>query len=453
MKQRVAMMVVLGFVAPQVAGGQTSDPLDRPPASVWTRQSGDDWPQFLGASVQGNSRETGIRKDWTQGKLPLLWRVPLSESYGMCSVAYGRVYQFDRVGDQARLICLTAEDGKELWRFEYPTDYEDMYGYNGGPRCSPLIDEGRVFIYGVEGMLHCLSAASGELVWKLDTMRRFGVLQNFFGVGSNPIIQGDLLWVMVGGSPPEDQRLPAGALDRARGNKSGLVAFDKRTGEVRRQFSDELASYASLKPATIQGKAWCFAFARGGLVGFDPVSGEQRFDFPWRARILESVNAATPVVVGDEVLITETYGPGAALLRVGARDAEVVWQDGRGRQKSLQAHWNTPVYHEGYVYASSGRHTADADLRCVQWKTGKVMWSRPGTTRCSLLGIDGCLIVLGERGDLYLIKASPEGYEEITRAEFDRSLLSYPSWAAPVVSHGLLFVRGERSLACFELIP
>ncbi len=81
------------------------------------------------------------------------------------------------------------------------------------------------------------------------------------------------------------------------------------------------------------------------------------------------------------------------------------------------------------------------------------MWTRPNTTRCSLLGIDGCLIVLGERGDLYLIKASPQGYEEITRAELNRSLITYPSWAAPVVSHGLLFVRGDKNLACFDLIP
>ncbi len=328
MKQRVAMIVVWGLLFPTPLPAQSADPLDQAPASLWTRPRGDDWPQFLGGSVQGNSRETGIRQDWTQGQLPLLWRVPLSESYGMCSIAQGRVYQFDRVGNQARLICLTAEGGKELWRFEYPTDYEDLYGYNGGPRCSPLIDGGRVFVYGVEGMLHCLNAVSGELLWKVDTVSRFGVLQNFFGVGSNPIVQGDLLWVMVGGSPPEDQRLPPGALDRARGNGSGLVAFDKRTGAVRRQFSDELASYASLKPAEIQGKPWCFALARGGLVGFDPVAGEQRFQFPWRARLLESVNAATPVVVGNEVLITETYGPGAALLRVDGRRAEVVWQDG-----------------------------------------------------------------------------------------------------------------------------
>jgi outer membrane protein assembly factor BamB len=399
--------------------------------------------------------ETGIRRDWSDGKLPVLWQRALDESYGMGSTANGRFYQPDRRGDAARLLCMNARTGKELWAFEYPTDYEDMYGYNGGPRCSPVIDGDRVYMLGVEGMLHCLRAADGRVLWKVDTAERFGVVQNFFGVGSTPVVEKDLLLVMVGGSPLESQGIPTGQLDRVVGNGSGIVAFDKNTGDVVYQTTDELASYASLKLATIRGRRWCFAFARGGLVGFDPATGKADFHYPWRDRKLESVNASTPVVVGDQVFISETYGLGSSLLRVRPGGYEIVWRDDpRKRDKAMMAHWNTPIYHEGYLYGCSGRHTSGADVRCIRWSTGEVMWTVPRTTRTSLLYADGHFISLGEYGELMLFKANPEKFELVTqlllRDDRGGPLLDYPCWAAPILSRGLLYVRGKRRLVCLD---
>jgi outer membrane protein assembly factor BamB len=433
------------------------------PASLWTRTAGDDWPAFLGPQRDSKSRETGILKDWSEGRLRIVWQTELGESYGIGSIARGRLYQFDRVGNEARLRCLNAETGQELWAFRYPTEYTDMYGYNGGPRCSPLIDGGRVYLYGADGMLHCVSAAEGRELWRVDTQKQYGVVQNFFGVGSNPVLHGELLIVMIGGSPPESQGVPPGQLDEVRGNGTAIVAFDKRTGQVGYALSDELASYASLQQASIDGRDWCFAFAREGLLGFDPMTGRQDFHFPWRAKSLESVNAATPVVSGNQVLISETYGPGSSLLSVAPGQAQVVWQDDpQRRNKSLQAHWATPVLHDGYLYGCSGRHTQEAELRCVEWTTGKVMWSEPGLTRTSLLYVDEHFVCLGEDGVLRLIKATPEKYEEVTGVYLrepdagvfrPRPLLRYPCWAAPVLSHGLLYVRGDDRLLCLELIP
>ena len=233
------------------------------------------------------------------------------------------------------------------------------------------MDGNRVYILGVEGMLHCLRLADGAVLWKCDTARQFGVVQNFFGVGSTPIVEGDLLIAVIGGSPAGDQRLPPGQLDRVSGNGTGLVAFDKYTGAVRYTATDELAGYAAPIVATIGGRRWCFAFCRGGLVGFEPQAGRVDFHYPWRASLLESVNASTPVVVGDEVFISETYGPGSSLLRVKPGDPEIVWRDDpKRRQKSMKMHWNTPIYHEGFLYGCSGRNSPDAELRCVEWQTG-----------------------------------------------------------------------------------
>jgi outer membrane protein assembly factor BamB len=246
------------------------------------------------------------------------------------------------------------------------------------------------------------------------------------------------------------------------------VAFDKMTGAVEYSATDQLASYATPKMATIDGRRWCFVFARGGLVGFDPASGKVDFEFPWRATILESVNASDPVVVGDLVFISETYGPGSALLRVQPGSAKVVWSDAeRRRDKAMQTHWNTAIHHDGYLYGSSGRHTENAELRCIELKTGKVKWSVPNLTRSSLMYVDGHFVCLSEDGALRLLRANPEKYDLVAEAVLSDEklsepdafgfgasrLLKYPAWAAPVLSHGLLYVRGANRLVCLELIP
>ncbi len=430
-----------------------------------------DWPKFLGPLGTSVSTEKGILAPWPKEGLRLVWQRPLGTGYGAPSVAAGRLYVFDRVIEpvkldgklalretkNARLACLDARTGKELWTFTYPTNYRDFYGYNNGPRCCPVIDDGRVYAYGAEGMLHCLTADRGELVWKVDTRAEFHVVQNFFGVGSTPVIDGDLLIAMVGGSPAASD--PRDFLD-LKGNGSGIVAFDKRTGKVRYKTSDELASYSSPVLATIGGRRLCLAFCRGGLLAFNPADGKIDLHFPWRSPELESVNASDPVVVGDEVLLSECYGPGGVLLRIRPGKADVVWSDAKKppTKKTLACHWMTPIYHDGYVYGSSGRHTRNAELRCVELASGKVMWSEPDLTRSSLLMVDGHFVCLSEDGMLRLLKVNPHKYEPISQMEAldpqtKRPLLEYPCWAAPVLSNGLLYVRGEDRLVCLELIP
>jgi outer membrane protein assembly factor BamB len=430
-----------------------------PPADLHTRKTGDDWSRFLGPLGTSVSNEKGIIAPWPARGLRIVWQMRVGIGYGMPSISRGRLFQFDRLKDRARLTCLNAETGSSLWKFEYPTNYVDAYGYDGGPRCCPVVDDDRVYIFGAEGMLHCLRVADGELLWKVDTQAEFHVVQNFFGVGSTPVIEQDLLIVQIGGSPKGSDEV---SFPRLKGNKSGIVAFDKLTGKVKYHVTDELASYSSPVLATIGDRRWCFVLARGGLFGLDPSSGEVDFRFPWRARTIESVNASNPVVVGDHVFIAETYGPGGALLKVKPGAApEVIWSDDKKDEKSMQCHWMTPIYRDGYLYGSSGRHTENAELRCIEWKTGKVMWSEPGLTRCSLLMVDGQFVCLGEDGVLRLLKVNPKKYEEVSKwvvrdaddGDAGPGLLRYPCWAAPILSHGLLYVRGEGRLVCLELIP
>ncbi|MBS0208755.1 MAG: PQQ-like beta-propeller repeat protein [Planctomycetes bacterium] len=450
-------------------------------ADLGTRKVGVDWPAFLGPTADSKSSETGLAAPWPENGPRVVWHRRVGTGYSIPSISRGRLFQFSRFGAQTRLECLRSETGAPLWTFDYASDYADMYGYDNGPRCQPIVDDDRVYTFGAEGMLHCLDVTSGKLLWKVDTAAQFGVIQNFFGVGGAPVIEGDLLIANIGGSPADDRSLPPGALDRVSGNGSGVVAFDKRTGQVAYRFSDELASYASPRMATIAGRRWGFVLARGGLIGFEPKTGKQDFFFPWRSPTLESVNASTPVVVDDLVFISETYGPGSALVRAKPGEYELIWKDEpRARFRRMQTHWNTAVYHEGFLYGSSGRHTQTAELRCIELKTGEVKWSRPDLTRCSLMYVDGHLVCLAESGELMLLKANPEKFDLVSHALLrapatsevksgaadeaktppadeppgeELRLLRYPAWGAPILSHGLMYVRGADRLVCVELIP
>jgi outer membrane protein assembly factor BamB len=428
---------------------------DEPTSGPAVGTSPNDWPQFLGPLGTSVSTEKGIITPWPEKGLKIVWSKKIGTGYSMPSISQGKLYHFDRHGGKARLTCMSSTTGAEDWRFEYPTDYTDKYGYNNGPRCTPVVDGDLVFCHGVEGWLHCVNAKDGKVVWGVDERGKFGVVQNFFGVGSTPVVEGDLLIVQVGGSPPGSDQVH---FSDVKGNKSGIVAFEKRTGKIRYSISDELASYSGPVLATIGGRRWCFVLARGGLLAFEPASGKIDFHYPWRAASFESANASNPIVIGDQVFISETYGPGAALLKVRPGGYDVVWNDEKKAKKSMQCHWMTPIHHDGYVYGCSGRHDSNAELRCIELATGKVMWRVPRLTRTSLLMVDGHFICLSEEGAVHLLKVNPQKYDVVSEwdvidPQTKQALLKPPCWSAPILSHGLLYLRGDDHLVCAELIP
>ncbi len=445
MRMRTVVCVLL-FVAPSFANAQ-----------------GSDWPKFLGPQGASVSTEKGILSPWPKDGLKILWHKEVGPGYGMPTIAKGKLYHFDRNGANVRLTCMNARTGERVWDFEYSSAYKDQFGYNNGPRCSPLIDGDHVYLHGVEGMLHCLRADTGKLVWKFDTVKEFNVIQNFFGVASVPAIEGNLLIVQVGGSP-KGSTVRDLFQQTLKGNGSGVVAFDKLTGKVVYKISDELASYASPVLATINNRRYCFVFARGGLLAFDPANGKIDFHHPFRCEDVESVNASNPVIPlgGDKVFISECYGIGSALLKIKPNGFEVLREESKKFRKSMGCHWMTPIYHDGYLYGCSGRNTPDADLRCIEFETGKVMWNEKSwnekrLTRTSLLMVDGHFICLSEDGTLRLLKVNPQKLDVVSEFELKdpktgRALLEYPCWAAPILSHGLLYVRGEERLVCLEVM-
>jgi outer membrane protein assembly factor BamB len=415
--------------------------------------SGHDWPRVLGPRGDGRSAETGLALDWPESGPPLLWQTEVGDGYAPPVVAAGRAFVFDRTGGEARLRALDADTGRLLWESRYATDYADYYGYSPGPRSAPVVDGERVYAFGAEGRLRCHDVRDGSVVWEVDTAERFGVVRNFFGVGASPVVEGELLITPVGGSPPGSPEIHSGAV---RGNGTGLVAFDKQSGEVRWTATDELAAYSSPVVAELGGERLGVALLRGGLVVFEPGTGSVRSRFPWRAATLESVNAANPVVVGDRVLIAECYGPGGVLLRYGGGGLEAVWKD-PPRDRSLALHWMTPIVEDGVIYASSGRGAGEAELRAVDLETGKVLWAEPGLGRATMILADGHLIVLTEHGRLLAVRPRAQRLVVVADAtprlpdRPEMLLLDPPAWAPPALAHGRLYLRGRSRVACLDL--
>jgi len=425
-----------------------------------------DWPRLLGPALDGTSAETNLIERIPAEGPPVVWDREVGTGYAAPSVAGGRLFLFHRVGAEELLEAWDAVTAKPLWKHSQPTRYRDPYGYNDGPRCAPLVAGGRVFTFGAEGLLTCVDAATGSRLWQRNTAKEFEVPEAFFGVGSTPLLEGGKLLVMVGGQPdstvvafdPADGRTLWESVGSKNWNGQPMLGWpgDRKVEWPR---WEKTASYASLVPSVIQGRRVVHALTRQGLVVLDPTNGTPLFSRWFRARVDESVNAMTPFVLGDDVLVSSAYyKTGSVLLRgqPGLTNFTEVWK-GLG----LEMHWSQPVKAGGHLYGFSGRNEPDAVLRCVDYATGAVAWERnerwpahsalqpPVFGRGSFLLADGRLFALGEGGLLGLFRPNPERCEELGRWQVPS--LQYPCWAGPVLSDGRLFLRSERRLVCLDV--
>jgi outer membrane protein assembly factor BamB len=399
----------------------------------------------------------------------VVWQAAIGEGYCAPAVAGGRAFLFDRVANRLRLRAVEAETGRPLWEAGREVLYTDSFGYDGGPRAQPVVAGHRVLTFGPDGRLECRAIIDGSLLWEVDTSATYHVVQNFFGVGTAPLVVGPLrvgaeertlVVVQVGGSREGANPAAPERLDLVKGLDSGLVAFDIGSGAEVWRATNQLASYSVPVLATIGGRPLILAWMRDELVAVEPATGKLIDRFRWRSDELFSVVAASPVVSGDQVLLSECYGPGSVLLALENDSFREVRRDKPGARprQALKTHWNTPVLRDGYAYGSSGRNAGDAQLVCVNWNTGVVGWSEGGLGRSSVTLVDDHLLILGEYGDLVLARATPEKYEEVSRvrpldAASGRELLAPPCWAAPVIARGLVFVRGTGRVVCLDLKP
>lgn len=417
----------------------------------------DDWPQWLGPQRDSVWREDGIVESFPEDGLPVEWRVPVDLGYSGPVVANGRVYVVDYAresGDvtndpgtrdtlkgKERVLCFSTKDGKELWKHEYDRDYS--LSYPRGPRCTPVVDSGRIYTLGAEGNLICLDAEKGKVVWEKSLSKEYKFETPIWGFSGHPLVDGDLLYCLVGGEG------------------SVAVAFNKNTGEeVWRALSASEPGYCPPTMIEHAGHKQLLIWHPESLNSLNPLTGEVNWSVPLKPSYGMSVTA--PRKLGD-LLFASGIGKIGALYQLKEdvkATPDTVWT---GNAKSAIYSTNsTPFLEEGMIYGT------DCDLGALmgaKLSDGERLWQtfkptaggerRAGHGTAFLVKHEDKFFLFSETGDLILARLSPEGYDEISRFHvleptndaFNRPVV----WSHPAFAERCCFARNDKELVCVDL--
>jgi outer membrane protein assembly factor BamB len=386
--------------------------------------SAEDWPQFLGPRRDGSYQGKALPA-WPAAGPHQLWQTPVGAGFAGPAVADGKLIQFHRIDNEEIVDCLNAVNGQPIWRARYGADYVDDFRFDNGPRAVPAIAGGRVFTHGAHGMVHAWDLKTGKALWKLDARTQFKAPKGFFGFACSPLVVGNTVLLNIGGA------------------QAGIIGLDVASGKVRWRATEEPASYASPVLATINETQQAVFFTREGLVSVDPAIGKVRFSHHWRPAMRASVNACTPVILGDLVFASTSYGKGATLLAVDGAELKTVWTN----DTSMSCHYSSCVMNNGLLFGFHGRQEAGADLRCVDFKTGRVHWSQPGLRSGTVTRAGDDLLVLTERGELIRAAALANEFQVKQRARITRGEVR----AYPALAQGRFYFRDGETLRCLQL--
>ena len=386
---------------------------------------GQDWPQVLGPSRDGVYAGPPLSNNWGPNGPPEVWRKTVGHGLSGPVVAGTRVILFHRVGNREVVEAMDTRTGEAEWLYGYPTTYRDDFGFDDGPRAVPVVADGVVYTYGAEGQLHAVALRTGKPLWSVDAMRRYRVPKNYFGAGGSPMVEGGRVMANVGG------------LD------AGIVSFDAKTGEELWTATKDGASYSSGVMAAMGGRRLAFFLTRAGIVGLVPATGEVVIHQPYRSRSASSVNAASPLIVGNRLFVSAEYGPGASVFRMSINGLVELWSS----NDVLSTHYATSVYRDGILYGYHGRQEFGPSLRAVDFTTGRVRWSVDGFRAGSISLAGNRLVVMRESGELVLADATPVAFRQVASAQ----ILPPTVRALPAIADGYLYVRNDNTLLCLDL--
>ena len=388
----------------------------------------DDWPQWRGPQRNGVSTETGLADRWPSGGPSLLWRADgLGEGYGSVAVSDGTIYVQGSRSGRSLVFALGAADGRVRWERELGPRLRDSRG--NGPRGTPTVSGDSLYALTGMGELARIALADGAVRWRRNILQDFDQRNISWGISESPLIEGDGVVVMPGG------------------NGGAIAALDRESGETV-WTSDGLtdrAGYSSLIAVDLEGageplRVIAGFTARAG-VGVRAADGELLWHY--REPSNRTANAATPIYSDGLVFYTSAYGTGGGALRVRVAGDNVstgqVWFE-----SSLQNHHGGVVLYEGHLYGFFGRA-----LACVDFKTGEIVWRDRSVGKGSLTLADGKLFLVGEKRLAGLAEATPDGYRE--RGRFELEDRGEPSWAHPVVSNGVLYIRNWSELLAYDV--
>jgi len=375
-----------------------------------------EWPNWRGPNHNGISTEKGWLTAWPKEGPKQLWKTEVGPGHAGVAVQAGKVYVMGRDAKQDVVFCFDADTGETVWKHAYPAA-DSAYGQ--GPRAAPAVDGKAVYTVSADGQALCLRSVSGQVIWSKNLQKELNLAMPIQSFATAPILERELLLLNMGAS--------------------GL-ALDKKTGNVVWKSPGE-SSYSSPVPFTLAGKRRVALFAANGLVVGDLADGHEIASYEWKT--LQNANCADPVIVGDAIFITSSYGRGCALIDLSGGNAALRWK------KGFECHFASPVLVGDCLYLFAGTGWLRADLVCVSVKDGSLCWRRKDVGSGGLMVADGKLLVLSRGGDLILAEASPTAYAEIARTKV---FSAGACWNSPVLCDGRIYARNEQgTLVCLDV--
>ncbi len=409
-----------------------------------------DWPEYRGKGRTGVWTETGILERFPETGLTVKWRVPVRSGFAGPAVADGRIFVADFESTKPprgveRALAFDEKTGKLLWSREWPVNYTGLATtYAVGPRTTPTVDGDRVYFFGSMGMLLCLRAADGEVVWQKDLVRDYGTEVPVWGMSAAPIIDGPRLISLAGAA--EDSK---------------VMAFDKRTGAVlwRALSSDFEPGYSAPILIHAGGKRQYIQWHPRGVASLDPESGKLYWELPFESRLGSSV--AAPVWSGLRLLITSFFSgsmmialndsePRASMLWRGASNSET-------KPDGLHGLIATPVLDGEYIYGMCSY----GHLRCLKASTGEQVWETLEVTRerarwaaAHIVRHQDRYFINNDRGELIIARLTPQGYQEVSRTKLieptsnpgNRREAGAVNWTHPAYANRHLVTRNDQEM-------
>lgn len=383
-----------------------------------------DWPNWLGPHHNGSSPETGLLTKWPEEGPKILWKKPGGEGYSSIAIAGGRAITLVQREGQEMVVAWDAAKGTELWKKAIAPGFKNNFG--NGPRSTPALEGDFVYVQSVSGPLVCLKADSGEIVWQKNLLKDFGAKNITWGLSASPRLDDGLVLAIPG----------------AKG--AGVAAFNKKNGELVWKSGDDKAAYASPAVAKVGGKTQYLFFTAEALLGVSPDHGKELWRVPWKTEY--DVNITTPLVIDDQVFIASGEHVGSALMRISTGgEPETLWRK-KDKESAMTTYWANAVVQDGYLYGFSGEFDKKIDLNCVDLKTGKLKWSEKDFGKGALTLADGHLFLSTKKGDLAVVRATPEKYD--VQGRF--SLLG-DNRTVPTIAGGRLYVRDLEHVYCLDI--
>jgi outer membrane protein assembly factor BamB len=415
----------------------------RPGKTLDWQSTPHDYPNFLGDGYWAEVLGVMLESDWQENPPTEMWRQRIGAGWSSFALVGDYAVTQEQRGENELVTCYEIRTGNLMWTHADKVRFDPEGGGSlggVGPQATPTVYERRVYTHGPTGIVNCLDATTGALLWSHDTVEEFQVENLIWGKASSPIVVGELVVVSVG-----DARANTQASFSQEGNS--LVAFDRVSGEVVWKAGDRRSSYATPVLTTLAGTQQIIVVNEDFVTSQRAEDGVILWEHPWPGKSDGNASTSQPVLVGgDRLFLSKGYGIGSQLVQVvneGQRwHTETIWKQAWMKTKLCNV-----VIRDGYVYGLD-----DVNLLCIDLATGKKRWKKrrePGFGHGQIMLIGDVILLLTEAGELLLVEASPDKYQELAAIQaLDPDLVT---WNNPAFSSPYLLVRNAEEMACYEL--